>query len=75
MDFLEDIYEVAVQYMSPTVIWIIISVFIFKFLKDQIENAIKLSLLVGVILAWFFNSFGIRDYIMEILNELTYGMF
>ncbi len=75
MEYLEYLYGVAIQYVSPTVIWIIVSVFIFKFLKDQIVNAVKLCILVGIILALVFNSFEIRDRIMEMVTELTYGIF
>lgn len=72
MDYMEEFYELATQYVSPTVIWLVVSFFLFKFLKDQIAKAIKLSIIVGIILAVWFNSFGLRDGIAEVFSELLY---
>lgn len=75
MEVLGSGYHWLTQYVSPTVLWIAVSFFIFKFLKDQIENAIKLSIIAGFIFALVFNSFEIRDRIMEIIQDLMYSFF
>lgn len=70
MELLNELYKVLTSYVSPTILWGVLTFIIIKKFTGQIFKMIRFIVLVTFIICVAFNVFSFRDMLLDMIGNL-----
>ncbi|GEM_PF-2454383 len=70
MELLNELYKVLTSYVSPIILWGVLTFIIIKKFTGQIFKMIRFIVLVTFIICVVFNVFSFRDMLLDMIGNL-----